>query len=120
MGNANQLNPQVNNALGVARDFTMCAKVVMVEGQGKAYQSAAQSVAIAVQDATDYLRNISTAAATAQGVAMAKILENVAEAGDYEPVFDKAKSMVEAAATLLTTVGNNGKTALSGFEPGNS
>ena len=120
MGNNIQLNPQVVSTLNVTRDYTLCAKVVMVEGQGKAYQSVAQSVAIAIQDATDYLRNISTTSATAQGVAMAKILEDVTKAAEYEPAIDAAKTMVDAAADFLKNVGDSGADALSGFEPGGS
>ncbi|MBI9076658.1 MAG: hypothetical protein JEZ02_14725 [Desulfatibacillum sp.] len=120
MGNNGQLNPQVLNTLGVTRDYTLCAKVVMVEGQGKAYQSVAQSVAIAVQDVTDYLRNVSTVSATAQGVAMAKILENITTAAEYEPAIDAANTMVQEAAGLLKTIGDSGADVLSGFAPSGS
>ncbi|MDF7774538.1 RebB family R body protein [Sphingomonas sp. AOB5] len=40
---------------------------------GKAYQFVALSVALAVQDAADYLRSVTTIAATASGVALANI-----------------------------------------------
>ncbi len=84
------------------------------------YTVMAQTIGMVMHNGAETQHGMQQIASAATTQTCAKILENVAEAGDYEPVFDKAKSMVEAAATLLTTVGNNGKTALSGFEPGNS
>ena len=46
---------------------------IRIVAAGRAYQSVAQSTAIAIQDATDYLRNVSTIAVTATGVALAQI-----------------------------------------------
>jgi len=47
--------------------------LIRLAGAGRAYQCVAQSTAIAIQDATDYLRNVSTISATAIGVAIAQI-----------------------------------------------
>ncbi len=51
----------------------MNAAMIRLAGAGRAYQAVAQSTAIAIQDATDYLRNVSTIATTSIGVAMAQI-----------------------------------------------
>jgi len=51
----------------------MNAAAIRLAGAGRAYQAVAQSTAIAIQDATDYLRNVSTIATTSIGVAMAQI-----------------------------------------------
>ncbi len=117
MGGTDVLNPQVVDALSVARDATLCPKVIMIEGKGKAYQAVAQSVSIAIQDATDYLRNISTVSATAQGVAMAKILETKDVKQDYAKAIAAANTMVVEAAGIFKSVGDNAATVLEGFVP---
>jgi len=51
--------------------------LIKVAGAGRAYQSVAQSTAIAIQDATDYLRNVSTIAVTSIGVGMAQVAADI-------------------------------------------
>jgi len=51
----------------------MNALTIRTAGAGRAYQCVAQSTAIAIQDATDYLRNVSTISTTAIGVAIAQL-----------------------------------------------
>lgn len=69
------VNPKVLDIITQAQKATILnPEVVTTSGNGKAYQSVAQSAAIAVQDATDALRNISTIATTAAGVAIAQAL----------------------------------------------
>ena len=72
------VNPQVIDAINQSQTAAMGAQVVLTSGAGKAYQSVSQSAAIAVQDATDALRNISTIATTATGVVIAQMLVNPA------------------------------------------
>jgi len=72
------VNPQVIDAINQSQTAAMSAQVVLTSGAGKAYQSVAQSAAIAVQDATDALRNISTITTTAAGVIIAQMLVNPA------------------------------------------
>lgn len=90
----------------------------VTQGAGKAYQSVAQSMAIAVQDATDGLRNTTTMANTAMGVALAQFLAT------KEPVYlqalPPAQEMVTAAATTLATVGATATTLLKAFPTGSS
>ena len=61
------VNAQVIDVINQVQTATMSATVVKTSGAGKAYQSVAQSAAIAVQDAADALRNVSTNATTAAG-----------------------------------------------------
>lgn len=72
------VNPQVIDAINQSQTAAMGAQVVLTSGAGKAYQSVAQSTAIAIQDATDALRNISTITTTAAGVVIAQMLVNPA------------------------------------------
>lgn len=71
------VNAQVIDVINQVQTATMATTVVKTSGAGKAYQSVAQSAAIAVQDAADALRNVSTIATTAAGVAMAQYLATV-------------------------------------------
>jgi type IV secretory pathway TrbF-like protein len=74
MANPISVNPQVIDLINQVQRATLCDDRITRSGAGKAYQSVAQSGAIAVQDATDALRNISTIATTAAGVAVAQLL----------------------------------------------
>jgi hypothetical protein len=93
-------------------------EVITAEGAGKAYQSVAQSTAIAIQDATDNLRNINTIGATVLGVAMAKALESPLTAEQYKPIITMAESMVTSASTNFLTVGQNAAKVLDGYPAG--
>jgi len=90
--------------------------VIRQEGAGKAYQSVAQSTAIAVQDATDNLRNINTISATAMGVSMAQFLET----GDskYAQAIELAQKMATQAAGNFMLIGTNAADVLKGFPSG--
>lgn len=99
-------------------DTTITPEVITTEGAGKAYQSVAQSTAIAIQDATDNLRNINTIGATVLGVAMAKALEDPATAEQYQPIITMAESMVASAAGNFLTIGQNAAQVLEGYPSG--
>ena len=86
------------------------------EGAGKAYQAVAQSTALAVQDATDNLRNLSTISSTAQGVAMAQLLAT--GENKYAKAIEVAQKMSEAAAQNFKTIGVNASDILKGFPSG--
>lgn len=75
------------------------------QGAATAYQKVAQAAAFAIQDATDYSRNIENVAMTAQGVIVAKMLESEANIPIYTPVLATLQEMVIAASTNLATVG---------------
>lgn len=99
-------------------DTSITPEVITTEGAGKAYQSVAQSTAIAIQDATDNLRNINTIGATVLGVAMAKALESPATAAQYQPILTMAETMVSGAATNFLTIGQYATQVLQGYPSG--
>ena len=67
------VNAQIIDVINQVQTATMSATVVTTSGAGKAYQSVA-SLRRSPQDAADALRNVSTIATTAAGVAMAQYL----------------------------------------------
>ncbi len=110
------VNSQVVDALKKVQDATMTPLVVQMEGKGKAFQSISQSMSIAVQDAVDYMRNVSTMSATAQGVAMAKFLETKDPYYlDYAMV--QAQTMATNAAAAFALIGKDAKGILGDFDP---
>lgn len=89
------------------------------QAAGMAVQSVAQSMAIAIQDATDMLRNVSTIATTAMGVAAAKWIETP-EMVLYKQIIDTAQGLIKTAADDFLTIGKNAATVLSEFPSGSS
>ena len=83
------------------------------EAVEKAQQSVAQSAAIAVQDASDNLRNISTISSTAIGVALAQLLAT----GDpkYADVITQAQKALTSASEHFADVGEKSAKVLQGF-----
>lgn len=91
---------QTRNAVRIAADDT--SKVL---DAGIGYQKASQAAAFAVQDATDYLRNVMTIASTTEGIVMKLMIEHKEEAALYLPILTAAQGAVSAAAAALTAVG---------------
>lgn len=81
--------------------------------KSKAQQAVAQSAAIAVQDATDNLRNISTITTTTISVALAQLLET----GDpkYVEVIDNAQKVMNNTIENFAQVGEKSAKILSDF-----
>ncbi len=96
-------------------DSSITPQIMQDEGTMKAYQSVAQSTALAVQDAVDNLRNINTISSTAIGVAMAQMLAVPANAGEYTTIVTTAQGIATAAAANFLLVGQNAASVLSGF-----
>lgn len=67
MSEVTTVNAQVTSTLETLKNTTLSGDIIKLSGAGKAYQSVSQSSAIAVQDATDNLRNVNTMATTAMG-----------------------------------------------------
>ena len=111
-----KVNAQVIDVINQAHQATMGHQVVQTSGAGKAYQSVAQSAAIAVQDAADALRNISTIATTAVGVAMAQYLATGEK--KYADAMNQAQLLMQGATSDFTAVGTAAATVLKGFPPG--
>jgi hypothetical protein len=75
-----------------------------------------QSVAQAVETATDLLRNISTIETTVIGVASAKWLADPTNVA-YKDIIDNAKENITFAVDNLTAVGTAGASVLSDLKP---
>ena len=73
-------------------------KVVKTMGAGKAYQSVATSMAITVQDATDYMRTVSVVCQSAIAVFTAKFVES----DGTDPMY--AKNIQQMATTMETSI----------------
>lgn len=112
------VNAQVIDIINQAQTATMSHQVVLTSGAGKAYQSVAQSSAIAVQDATDALRNITTMATSAAGIAIAQMLANPDTVSQYTPVLDAAKAIMSTAAQDYATIGSTAASILQEFPSG--
>ena len=110
-----KVNSQIIDVINQAQTATMSAQIVLTSGAGKAYQSVAQSTAIAVQDATDALRNISTIATTAAGVAMAQLL---AGNPNSENALQVAQKMMEDATNDFSRIGAAAAAVLREFPSG--
>jgi len=110
------VNAQVIELINQSQRATMSQQVVQTSGAGKAYQSVAQSAAIAVQDAADALRNISTIATTAVGVAMAQYLATGEK--KYADALGHAQALMQGATSDFKDVGTAAATVLKGFPPG--
>lgn len=110
------VNDQIVDAVRTLDHARLSPDVVRLSGAGKAYQSVAQSTALAVQDATDTLRNLSTLGMTAMGVAMSQWLAT----GDpvYRDAMREANAILSGAAERFRTVGQNAAAVLSGFPHG--
>lgn len=70
----------------------MRAANIQLAAAGRAYQSVAQSAAIAIQDATDFLRSMNTISSTAAGIGIAMVIAGNA----------KGKGVIEEAAKIAT------------------
>ena len=112
-----KVNPQVLNSIEALQQATLIGSVIKHTGAGKAYQSVSQSSAIAVQDATDSLRNVSTMGITAMGVAMAQMLAT-GEVDKYGPIIEKANDMIKNSADNFKTIGENASSLLKEFPVG--
>lgn len=83
---------------------TMVPDILFRSGAGKAFQFVAQSAAMAVQDATDNLRNMSIISSTAIGVAMSQLM-NSGDVKTWGPVIAAAQEIVEKSAQDFKVIG---------------
>lgn len=99
---------------GYRSGFSSDPSLPCTQAIGLGVQSVAQSMAIAVQDATDLLRNISTIEATALGVATAKWVaepENLA----YKVIIDNCGKVIKDTAQTLEEIGTNTSNVLKKY-----
>ena len=109
------LNQKLVESVNFGQQSVMSQSVIKASGAGKAYQSVAQSTAIAVQDAADNLRNMSIISTTASGVAMSQILATGDPEGVYTKAITTANTLVTEAADNFATIGKNAAAVLSEF-----
>jgi len=95
------VNPQMLDA--VNQTATAVFNQTTPAANGIAYQKVAQAASLAVQDATDYLRNMMTVFGTAQGKAAQLFLETKDPV--YLTLLTQAEAAVAAATTNFQTVG---------------
>jgi len=114
-----EVNPQIRNTIETVRQASLTGEVISRSGAGKAYQSVAQSSAIAIQDATDQLRNFGTIGATAAGVAIAQMLAT-GNVKKYSPVLEEINKMLVNSATNYEKVGGYASKLVSKYPTGDS
>jgi len=113
--------PGVNSVIldAVKQSNTAVLGAAGNNGAAIAYQKVAQAASFAVQDSTDYLRNIMAMSSAATGVALKKMVETPATAGQYKPVLEAAQAAVTAAQKNFQEVGTAAGKVVGGF-PSNS
>ncbi|MFI4988873.1 MAG: hypothetical protein ACHQF3_15705 [Alphaproteobacteria bacterium] len=108
------VNPQVLNAVASTNSSVLGA--AKETGAGIAYQKVSQAAAFAVQDATDYMRNVMTVALTAQGIALKLMIEK--KDPSYAPVLAAAQEAVTMAEGVFSAVGAAAGQVVSSFPSG--
>ncbi|RBP53107.1 hypothetical protein [Arenicella xantha] len=117
MNDITKVNPQILNSIEAVQQASMTGTVISHSGAGKAYQSVAQSTAIAIQDATDTLRNFNTIGTTAAGVAVAQMIAT-SDTETFGKVMAQINTMLTDSATNFKTVGDNASNILESFPTG--
>lgn len=111
--NNNQMLDVVRNT----RAAVVGPDVVWQAGAAKAFHYVAQATAMAVQDATDNLRNVSTISTTAIGMAMAQLM-STGDAQTWWPVIEAAQGLVKSCASDFQKIGENAAQVLKNFPSG--
>ncbi len=101
-----KVNQQLVDSINVGQQAVMMPEVIKASGAGKAYQSVAQSAAISIQDASDYLRNTSLISTTAAGAALAQLLAG-GDSKNATTALTQANLLVTEAAENFKTIGDN-------------
>lgn len=107
------LNPQIVQAVGTTNHAVLNGAIP--GANGVAYQKVAQAAAYAVQDLTDYLRNIMSMASATTGVAMQKMLATK-EVDPYADIIKAATQAVTDAQTTFTNVGTSASSVVKDFD----
>jgi hypothetical protein len=110
------LNPQLLDSMKQVRAAVSYPEITFDTGSGKAFNFVAQAAAMAVQDATDNLRNISTVSTTAIGVAMTQLISS-GDVRTWEPVVQIAQGLVRNCAIDFQTIGAQAADVLRSFPP---
>lgn len=116
MADSNGGSIQVLDAVRNTYAAVSTPEIVLQSGAGKAFQFVAQAAAMAVQDATDNLRNVSTISTTAIGMAMAQLM-STGDAQTWGPVIEAAQGLVKSSADDFQRIGENAAKVLRNFPP---
>ena len=101
------------------QNVTMDPDILFQSGAGKAIQFVAQSAAMAIQDATDNLRNLSTVSTTAIGVAMTQLM-TTGDLKTWIPVIRAAQEIVQHCTTDFERIGRCATDVVRQFPSGTS
>ena len=104
-------SPEISSTIPDSHEFSN-----VQAGAGKAYQAVAQSTAISIQDAADYLRNMNAICVTSVGVAMAKYIET--GNAQYGDVIKSAQETMQYAVKNYEAIGNAASRMLNDFPSG--
>ncbi len=110
------VHPKIREALRLNQESILGPEVVRNQGAGMAYQVVAQTTAFAVQDATDYLRNVSLIGSTTIAAAVARMMEG-GQPGPWPGVIEAAQKAVDHAAETFRAVGTVAGEVLRRFPP---
>jgi len=116
MSDLSTLNIQILDSVKQVRTAVSSPEFTFDTGSGKAFNFVAQAAAMAVQDATDNLRNISTVSATAIGVAMTQLVSS-GNIQMWGPVVQIAQTLVRNSAADFQTIGTQAAEVLRNFPP---
>lgn len=107
------LNPQIVQAVGTTNHAVLNG--AFPGANGVAYQKVAQAAAYAVQDSTDYMRNIMSMASATTGVAMQKMLATK-EVQPYSDIIEAATKAVTEAQKTFSSVGESASGVVKDFD----
>lgn len=107
------LNPQIVQAVGTTNHAVLNGAIP--GANGVAYQKVAQAAAYAVQDSTDYLRNIMSMASATTGVAMQQMLATK-EVDPYSDIIKAATQAVTDAQKTFSSVGTSASSVVKDFD----
>ncbi|RCK45472.1 MULTISPECIES: hypothetical protein [Thalassospira] len=107
------LNPQIVQAVGTTNHAVLNGAIP--GANGVAYQKVAQAAAYAVQDSTDYLRNIMSMASATTGVAMQQMLVKK-EVDPYANIIKAATQAVTDAQKTFASVGESASSVVKDFD----
>ncbi len=107
------LNPQIVQAVGTTNHAVRNG--AGPGANGIAYQKVAQAAAYAVQDSTDYMRNIMSMASATTGVALQKMLVEK-KTDPYADIIKAATQAVTDAQQTFTNVGTAASGVVKDFD----
>ncbi|MCC9625644.1 hypothetical protein LPB41_28555 [Thalassospira sp. MA62] len=107
------LNPQIVQAVGTTNHAVLNGAAP--GANGIAYQKVTQAAAYAVQDSTDYMRNIMSMASATTGVAMQQMLATK-QTDPYKDIIAAATKAVTDAQATFKGVGEAASSVVNDFD----